>query len=360
MKKFAFFLPQFHEIKENNKWWGKGFTEWVNVRSAKPLYNGHLQPKVPIDGYYNLLEKETVIHQTNLMHKYGVDGMIYYHYYFTGKKLLEKPAENLLKWKDINQPFFFCWANHSWKRSWNGSCEMLQKQNYGTEKDWEKHFNYLLPFFKDPRYEKKENKPLFMIFDSVFEEKNKIFEYFNKKCIENGFDGIYIINSCNNVEEVDYNKKNKSNKFTNKILYRESSYSYNLNRTFMFRIINKIRKILCEKLGFTSLVQKVDGNKLIKLALKKYDFNDKSIMHGLFFEWDNTPRHKNRGYIITPISKESFNAYMDKIRDEDYVFINAWNEWCEGMMLEGTEENGYKYLEWIKEWTDNENRTNGV
>ena len=108
MKKFAFYLPQFHEVEENDKWWGKGFTEWVNVKKAQPLYKGHVQPKVPENqNYYNLLDKSTVEWQTELMKNYNVDGLIYYHYYFTGKKLLEKPAENLLKWKEINQPFFW-------------------------------------------------------------------------------------------------------------------------------------------------------------------------------------------------------------------------------------------------------------
>ena len=137
LKKFAFFLPQFHEIPENDEWWGKGFTEWVNVKSAKPMYRGHKQPKEPQgDNYYCLLDKSTVEWQTKLLEDYRVDGLIYYHYYFQGKKLLEKPAENLLRWKDINQKFFFCWANHTWYRSWNGSREVLIQQNYGDIGDW--------------------------------------------------------------------------------------------------------------------------------------------------------------------------------------------------------------------------------
>ena len=133
MKKFAFFLPQFHEIPENDKWWGKGFTEWTNVKNARSLFKGHVQPKHPLnDNYYNLLDKSTVEWQTKLMNQYGIDGFIYYHYYFTGKLLLEKPAENLLKWKDIPQNFFFCWANHTWNRSWEGKTDILLEQKYGT------------------------------------------------------------------------------------------------------------------------------------------------------------------------------------------------------------------------------------
>lgn len=140
MKKYAFFLPQFHSIKENDEWWGEGFTEWVNVKKAKKLYENHVQPITPLDNnYYCLLDKNTVEWQTSLMKKYCIDGLIYYHYYFCGDLLLEKPAENLLKWKDIDQPFFFCWANHSWYRSWNGTKELLAEHIcVDNEKDLEK------------------------------------------------------------------------------------------------------------------------------------------------------------------------------------------------------------------------------
>ena len=203
MKKYAFYLPQFHEIKENNEWWGEHFTEWTNVRAAQSLYKGHKQPVNPLnDFYYNLLDKETVEWQTKLAREHCVDGFIYYHYYFTGKKLLETPAENLLKWKDIEQNFFFCWANHSWIRSWNGTRELLLEQTYGGEEEWEQHFQYLLPFFMDDRYEKRENKPLFMIFNSNFKEARGIFEYFDKRCKDNGFDGICLIETRNNPKAV--------------------------------------------------------------------------------------------------------------------------------------------------------------
>ena len=145
MKKFAFYLPQFHEIEDNNRWWGKGFTEWTHVRQARPLYKGHIQPIKPFNNnYYNLLEKQTVEWQNDLMHKYKIDGLIYYHYYFCGKTLLEKPAENLLKWKEIDQPFFFCWANHTWYKAKNKTRKALIEQQYGNEKDWANHFSYLL------------------------------------------------------------------------------------------------------------------------------------------------------------------------------------------------------------------------
>ena len=358
MKIYAYYLPQFHCIPENDKWWGKGFTEWTNVKKAKSLFKNHIQPQIPLDNnYYSLDDIETLKWQQNLLNKYKVDGLIFYHYYFTGKKLLEKPAEMLLNNRNINIDFFFCWANHSWRRTWNGSTEMLLEQKYGNKEDWKKHFDYLLPFFKDKRYQKRDNKPLFMVFKSDFKEKKEMFEYFNKRCIENGFDGICIIETSDEYKIY----TNKESNYTKLLHLREPSSALkkyiNKKINFFNRVINKLKKIL-NKYNIKFII-KYDGNKFFKLMCKNYFYN-KNIIRGLFFEWDNTPRHSYRGYVITPVSKNNFLEYMNLIKNEDYVFINAWNEWAEGMMLEPTEHNKYKYLEWIKEWKENENRLNGM
>lgn len=129
MNVLAMYLPQFHRVRENDEWWGEGFTEWTTVRNAKKFFTDHYQPHEPLS-YYDLLEKKTMKQQEMLMHKYAVDGMCFYHYYFEkGRKILEKPAENLLKWKDVDMPFCFYWANESWKRSWSD----LQKGNVWSE-----------------------------------------------------------------------------------------------------------------------------------------------------------------------------------------------------------------------------------
>lgn len=353
MKIFAYYLPQFHCIPENDSWWGKGFTEWTNVKKAKPLFKNHIQPQIPLNNnYYSLDNIETLKWQENLMKTYKVDGLIFYHYYFKGKKLLEKPSELLLNNDDIKIPFFFCWANHSWRRTWEGSTRILLEQTYGDEKDWENHFNYLLPFFKDQRYQKKNNKPILMVFKSDFKEKKDIFEYFNKKCIENGFDGICIIETreTHNVNKI---KKEKMENYTRYIHFREpvsSQSEFTIKAiNFPFRLINKVKRVLNQH--NLKIVIKFDGNKLFSVMCKNYQY-DPNVKRGLFFEWDNTPRHGYRGYIITPVSKKRFFEYMNLIKNEDYVFVNAWNEWAEGMMLEPTEHNKYKYLEWIKEWKE--------
>ncbi len=353
MKKYAIFLPQFHEIKENNEWWGEGFTEWVNVKKAKPLYSSHCQPKYPLNyNYYNLLDKKVVEWQTSLLHRYNIDGMVYYHYYFNGRKLLEKPAENLLKWKDIRQPFFFCWANHSWIRSWNGTSEMLMEQSYGRKDDWEKHFMYLLQFFKDERYEKVDNKPMFMLFKSNFIEKEKMFKYFDMRCREEGFEGLYLIESYHGDISLErFNEQLCS--ITSLVYYREPAVSQRfglMDRSVIERLTGKIQ-FLMRKTGILKKPVIINGNRLMKWKIKNEPMG-KGVGHGLWFEWDNTPRHKQRGYVITPYEKRLFLEYLDLINDEEFLFINAWNEWAEGMMLEPTEKDGYKYLKWIKEWNN--------
>lgn len=350
MKLFAYYLPQFHEIEENNKWWGKGFTEWTNVKKARPLYKGHNQPQIPLnENYYSLENIETLKWQQQLLEYYKMDGLIFYHYYFKGKKLLEKPAEMLLNNKNIDIDYFFCWANHTWKKSWEGSSEILIEQVYGRKEDWEEHFKYLLPFFKDIRYQKRKNRPILMVFKSDFKEKNDIFEYFNERCKQEGFEGICIIETRK--EEI--NTENLNNNYMNLVHIREPD---NIQVKFMrkiknipYRIINKIKRVLLKfNLKF---VMKYNGDKFLKLMCKQYEHKENTI-RGLFFEWDNTPRHSYRGCVIYPIKKKTFFRYMNLLKDEEYLFINAWNEWAEGMMLEPTEKNGYKYLEWIKEWKE--------
>lgn len=353
MKLFALYLPQFHTIPENDEWWGEGFTEWVNVRKAKPLFAGHQQPIAPADGiYYNLLEKETVERQTRQMHEYGVDGMIYYHYYFNGRKLLEKPAENLLKWTDIRQPFFFCWANHSWNRAWKGSRELLLEQTYGTEADWRTHFEYLLPFFRDDRYEKKNNKPVFMIYDGSFSEKLPMMDCFDHWCKESGFDGIYVIEECFRADEQYLqNFKSTISHQTEKIFLAQPLtgrlMAYDSENWLIEKLKRQIYKL--RQKGILKSVETYNGSKIYRTMIEKIP-RSKDLIPGAFFAWDNTPRHGTRGYIITPPTKDLFLKYMDAVSDSDYLVINSWNEWAEGMMIEPAAHNGDEYLSWIRQW----------
>lgn len=350
MRKFAFFLPQFHTIPENDEWWGKGFTEWTKVKNATPLYKGHVQPIHPQnENYYCLLNKETVVWQTSLMHEYGIDGMIYYHYYFKGRKLLEKPAENLLIWKDIDQPFFFCWANHDWNRSWQGTKEILLKQEYGNVDNWEDHFQYLLPFFRDSRYEKKNGKPLFMVFDS-FEEKHDYYKYLDERCKEEGLKGIYLIESFNGGKTQACRKfLNNISDTTSSVFYREPSVSYNQYWLSGKHILRRMTRIFLRRVvKKDDILWNVKADDLYHFQISENKQNN--IIHGIHLGFDNTPRHGKRGYVIEPPSKQALWDLLDEYVGEEYLFFNAWNEWAEGMVLEPTEEWGDRYLRWIKDW----------
>lgn len=356
MKIIAYFLPQFHEIEENNRWWGKGFTEWTNIKNARSLYEEHEQPIIPLNNnYYNLLKKETMEWQAQLANKYGIYGFCYYHYWFNGRKILEKPIENLLKWSDIPQKFCFCWANHSWKKTWNGTYEILIEQEYGQEEEWKKHINYLLKFFKDERYIKIENKPLLNIFlPKDVPNLDKRIEYYNKECIKHGFDGIYIIETIMKKDQKVTSRQSKAVVLREpNIGISESNWYEKLN----YYIRGKFKK------NFFKKPMIFNYNKITKNSLKffkNFTIENKNIIPGSFNKWDSTPRHKNRGYIIENKNINEFKQYLltqkkvMKERNIEYIFFNAWNEWAEGMYLEPDEKYKYKYLETIKEVIDTE------
>lgn len=345
MKILAFHLPQFHEIPENNEWWGEGFTEWTNINKPNKV-GGKLQPLL---GQYNMLDKQTLIMQTNLAKEYGVYGFCYYHYYFEGRKLLEKPVELLLKEKDIDQKFCFCWANHSWYRSWQGSKELLVEQTYGGEEQWSEHFDYLKDFFLDERYIKVDNKPLFSVFLGNFEQAEAIREYFDKRCKEIGFDGVLWVATMH--QDAQHNPQNGQ---CDAILLREPGFSMKAN--LFTRAINKAKVVFKKVLPRKWQVKKYPPKSIIKnqLAnLKNFEY-DKPYYLGAFSMWDNTYRHDERGYIIKKPSKKLFYDYITELykiakeRDIEFCFFNAWNEWCEGMILEPDTKNGYFFLDVIK------------
>ena len=343
----AMYLPQFHRVPENDEWWGAGFTEWTAVKRAEKLYEGHNQPRVPLKHYYyNLLEHDTLEWQAELMEKYRVDGMCFYHYWFDGgRRILEKPAENLLKWTDISMPFCFCWANETWSRTWKKLSDsntwtstyepenskndngILLKQTYGREKDWEKHFQYLLPFFKDDRYIKLDGMPVFIIL-----KPGNIFSLWSmRQCFdamakEEGFPGVYIIG----MEE-------------NKLLGLDAACIKQPNYatlSYLQEHGNISRALI--KYPYDDIWNRILNHKII---------DDKTYLCGMV-DFDTTPRMgQQAGSVMENVSPEKFYAYFKQLYlkslalDNEFIFVNAWNEWGESMYLEPDEENGYGYLE---------------
>lgn len=346
VKLLAFHLPQYHAFKENDEWWGKGFTDWNNVKKAQPLYEGHYQPRVPIDGYYNMLDKETHIRQAQLAKEYGIYGFCYYHYWFGGKILMEKPMEMVLNEKDIDFPYCICWANEPWTRSWDGkNREIIMPQIYGEQKDWQVHLEYLLPFFKDERYIKIDNKPLFVIYrTNEIKCCDEMIDYWNQECIKNGFNGIYI---C---EERNAFQKEASCKNSNAILNFEPGYTRSLQRNAITKTYNFIKRKLGSKYikeSYSRMVMKI-SSRPIPVSMEKKEFI------GAFSGWDNTPRRKTGGIISIGTNPHKFEKLLQtqieksNKNSSEFLFINAWNEWAEGAYLEPDNKFGYGYLQAVK------------
>lgn len=363
MKIVAFYLPQFHSIPENDKWWGKGFTEWVNVKKARPLFKDHYQPRIPLNNnYYNLLDdNKTLRWQVNLANKYNIYGFCFYHYWFSGKKLLEKPVENFLKDKNLNTHFCLCWANESWTNTWaNGNSKIIMEQKYGTKDEWKRHFEYLLKFFNDKRYIYVDDKPLLIIYrPELIDCLQEMTNYWNELAQENGLKGINFA-----YQNVSYAlSKNKNENLFKYAIEYQPNWAFALKNTSKINILKKNFLLFCEKNLKINLREKMQ--KVKKLNVMEYDdvwkfilnmkpYSNKSIP-GAFVDWDNTPRKGTRGLVVNHASPEKFEKYFSKLIEKakneykkDFIFIFAWNEWAEGGYLEPDEKNKYGYLEAIK------------
>ncbi|HEM3213765.1 glycosyltransferase WbsX family protein [Streptococcus suis] len=371
MRPIAFYLPQFHAIPENDEWWGEGFTEWTNMKAATPLFEGHLQPRIPLDNnYYNLLDEKTMEWQVELAKKYGLYGFCFYHYWFNGHMLLEKPMEMMLNNPNINFPYMICWANEPWTNAWkaDGNEKTLIAQHYGREKEWKQHFEYLLQFFKDKNYIVENNKPMLLIYrPEIIECLNEMLDYWNELAIEAGFSGIDFA-----YQQVSYyllDNKDES-RFKYRVEYQPGYARYDVQKQsaglsqYLLPIKTKIRNIVYgfDKKAKTNLSSKLTRQ---KLSFEDYDelcqsiinrkADDEKSVAGMFVDWDNTPRRGDRGRVCLGSTPEKFQHYMiEQIKNvnenyqNDMLFIFAWNEWAEGGYLEPDERNKYGYLEALK------------
>lgn len=369
-KIIPFYLPQFHTIPENDRWWGKGFTEWTNVKKAVPLFDGHNQPRIPLNSdYYDLMDDEVKIRQAKLAKNYGIFGFCYYHYWFKGgKKLLEKPAEQMLQNKDIDLPFCFSWANENWSRNWDGgNREVIVEQDYGDKDDWEEHFRYLLPFFKDQRYITVNGKPLLIIYKP--EEIIDVYQmvsYWRKRAVEEGFPGLCMaFQFPTYYSDLFY----RADIFDYRIGF-EPVYGRNLKRMEHPSRSIKVsiaRTLLGENYISNYRKSHKPSPKVApkQNALIKHDYDatwnnilntewTSEFLPGAFVDWDNTPRNKN-GLVYIGFTVDKFGKYMKSLvkrarkSNKPIIFINAWNEWAEGAYLEPDVSTGMKKLEAIKQ-----------
>lgn len=348
----AFYLPQFHPIPENDKWWGKGFTEWTNVGKAKPLFKGHYQPRVPADlGYYDLRVPETRIAQADMAREYGVEGFCYWHYWFgNGKQLIERPFNEVLESREPDFPFCLAWANETWKGFEHGlkNRNVLIEQLYPGEEDYIEHFYKILPAFKDSRYLKIDNKPIFMIYRPLANDEIQIFiKVWRKLAVENGLNGIYFIGHLNQlnytVDDILLSGVDGVN------TTRLTNYNYNY-QTIFSKLINKANKILFSKPYTFSY--KLMSKYFIVDNVDNRDDVFPSIIPG----WDHSPRSGVEGLIMTNSTPKLFEKHVKHViqlvetkkYDNRIVFLKSWNEWAEGNYVEPDLKWGNKFLKVIK------------
>lgn len=361
IKTLAFYLPQYHPIPENDEWWGKGFTEWTNVGKAKPLFEGHEQPLLPADlGYYDLRIPEVREQQAKMAKDFNVDGFIYYHYWFgNGIQLLEKIAEEVLESKKPDFPFCFCWANETWSGIWHGlSNKILAEQVYPGEEDLQAHFNYLLPFFKDERYIKVNNKPVIVIYDPLELEKKSphYLDRFKELAKINGFEGLYIIASNKTDDDYAYNQLGYDAKISNAFLRAWGSH---MNKKVYISskeyYINRIKGLLgLPTKNFEKIVDVQNTEDVVNDL--KFTETNVDTYPCILPNWDNTPRSGNRGIILGNNSPSIFEKQVQKAVDylneknykDSFLIIKSWNEWAEGNILEPDTRNKFGYLEAFK------------
>lgn len=344
VKPIAFYLPQFHSIQLNDENFGKGFTEWTNVSKCFPQFKGHYQPHIPIDvGFYDLSTDKVMYRQIKLAKQYGIYAFCFHYYWFSGDRLLETPIFNYLKNKELDLPFCLCWANENWSKLWDGgNCEILYEQKLSADDD-KKFFYDILPFFKDSRYIKIDNKPLLVIYRLNLFEKDRIKNFIDtikKLAVKEGFSGVHVVGA---------------NSFC-----LDDARDYGADCTLEFPphgISDKNIKIKNRYTNKNSSISIVNLKKYVEKGLYLKSDNN-SIYKGIFPSWDNSARKAKSGAIVYLSNPEIYKIWLrniikwtidNHIKDDRYIFINAWNEWAEGAHLEPDLKYGYAYLQATKD-----------
>ena len=351
MKAVAFYLPQFYPIPENDRWWGKGFTEWINVVQARPRFRGHYQPHLPADlGFYDLRVVDTIRQQAELAKKNHLFGFCFYHYWFEGKTLLEKPLELFVD-HEIEFPFCICWANQNWTRAWDGNeRKCLIEQNYSPEDDI-RYIRYMAErYFSSENYICVDGKPVLVIYRTeLFPDMKATASRWRKEIQKMGFDGLYLIN----VENRTYGYPPSSIGFDAAIDFQPKGE--NLPRRYGK---NGFKSVL-NKLGmldsvfyknFVWLYEEYKKNNLYSMR------PDSTLYPSIFPMWDNSSRREKGAWIFHDSTPRLFEEWLHQIvtefkpenDQENFLFINAWNEWAEGCHLEPCRKWGHQYLDVMK------------
>ena len=372
----AFYLPQFHPIPENDEWWGKGFTEWTNVGKAKPLFKGHYQPRVPADlGYYDLRMPEVREAQAELARDAGIEGFCYWHYWFgNGKKILERPFNEVLESGKPDFPFCLGWANHSWtNKTWEVGTRKVKESTllemvYNRE-EYVKHFNEVLPAFKDKRYIQVDGKPLFLVFRPLEIPNSKEFiDLWQRLAKENGLQGIHFVGIS---PSIDVDKQSTMNVLKRNVpsegdvlyskLFDLGFDAVNSRGVFRAELLartvgNIIKRYFCRVLFNHFVLAKIPQKRINKYLYDEYDKLE-NVYPTLLPCWDRSARSGKQARIYinsTPdVFREQLNSVLDLLNEKEtehkILFLQSWNEWAEGNYVEPDLKYGHGFLDVIKE-----------
>lgn len=351
----AFYLPQYHETETNNEWYGKGFTEWTNVRKARPLFKGHYQPIVPTElGYYNLMDSTIREKQATLAKEAGIEGFCYYHYWFgEGRTELERPFQEVVESRKPDLPFCLCWANQSWySKFWNNDIEcehkLIVEQKYDNAEWREKHFNFIAKAFKDPRYIKVDGKLLFMIYRPLEYPDVKIFmQHWNSLAKKEGLKGFFFIGQANNDNEA-ISIKNLGFNGVNIVRKNDFLKKWRYSNVFT-KYYNKFQRMLGKA------PYHYDYNKIYHTFVQKNGLeSQESYYPTLIPNWDHSPRSEKRGYVFYNSTPHNFEKHLKEVleatkdKNENIIFLKSWNEWGEGNYVEPCNRYGREYIEVLK------------
>jgi len=379
VKLIAMYFTQLHAIPENDEWWGKGFTDWNNVRAAMPQYEGHYQPRVPLgNNYYDQSKIETLRWQIDLAKRHGVYGFCHYHYWFDGKQLLETPTNLIMANKDIDFPFCLSWANETWSRRWDARDHhiLIQQTHPPVKERWKLHYDYLIKAWTDPRAIKVDGKPVFVIYRPQRIEKiDEMLAYWRELAQQDGLPGLYFIFQM----QSELHNKNSLKSFD--ALFQFQPFEAINSPTFdkrsikhspLYKLVRMLPQrykdmLLTVREAFINELTFHDYNAIWQKIIEVRPDQKLTTFPGAFVDWDNTSRYKKRATIFRGATPDGFGTWFAKLVDsmprrnlpENFIFLNAWNEWSEGTYLEPDERYGYQYLEAVRKVLDSSRRNNG-
>ena len=360
---FAIYLPQFHPIPENDKFWGKGFTEWHNVATGKPQYPGHYQPHIPTElGFYDLRVEETLEEQSILAKQHGIDGFLFYHYWFNGKPVMNRPLQTYLGMKKNKLPYFFCWANENWTRRWDGGeKDVLLDQDY-SQAEAEHHLDYLATYFSDENYLKINGCPVLVIYKPfLIPELKEWISKFRELSSKHGFRDIYLVYMIH--QGLDKSPRVESSGFDAGLTF-EPSFDVLPLKKYRLKLSDKVGKLrhilrLKKELPIIYRHNRIDYNDYVDYRMSQNQAQQKSPVFPMVFpSWDNTCRRKKGGgTIFTDSNPATFRKWLSyavnnvpaSSEEENLVIVNAWNEWAEGNHLEPCIKWERQYLEAVRE-----------